>query len=88
MDTTIGKVRRENVKRYLAENPEILNRIEAQIREKISPSENGEDEQLSGAQASVGSMNENDIPDDIADQMDLIDENAPIIDPETGEILD
>ena len=79
---------RENVKRYLAENPEILNRIEAQIREKISPSENGEDEQLSGAQASVGSMNENDIPDDIADQMDLIDENAPIIDPETGEILD
>ena len=33
-------------------------------------------------------MNENDIPDDIADQMDLIDENAPIIDPETGEILD
>lgn len=79
---------RENVKRYLAENPEILNRIEAQIREKISPSENGEDEQLSGAQASVGSMNENDIPDDIADQMDLIDENVPIIDPETGEILD
>ena len=79
---------RENVKRYLAENPEILNRIEAQIREKISPSENGEDEQLSGAQASVGSMNENDIPDDIADQMDIIDENAPIIDPETGEILD
>lgn len=79
---------RENVKRYLAENPEILNRIEAQIREKISPSENGEDEQLSGTQASVGSMNENDIPDDIADQMDLIDENAPIIDPETGEILD
>lgn len=79
---------RENVKRYLAENPEILNRIEAQIREKISPSENGEDEQLSGAQASVGSMNENDIPDDIADQMDLIYENAPIIDPETGEILD
>lgn len=79
---------RENVKRYLTENPEILNRIEAQIREKISPSENGEDEQLSGAQASVGSMNENDIPDDIADQMDLIDENAPIIDPETGEILD
>ena len=79
---------RENVKRYLAENPEILNRIEAQIREKISPSENGEDEQLSGEQASVGSMNENDIPDDIADQMDLIDENAPIIDPETGEILD
>ena len=79
---------RENVKRYLAENPEILNRIEAQIREKISPSENGEDEQLSGAQASVGSMNKNDIPDDIADQMDLIDENAPIIDPETGEILD
>ena len=79
---------RENVKKYLAENPEILNRIEAQIREKISPSENGEDEQLSGAQASVGSMNENDIPDDIADQMDLIDENAPIIDPETGEILD
>lgn len=79
---------RENVKRYLAENPEILNRIEAQIREKISPSENDEDEQLSGAQASVGSMNENDIPDDIADQMDLIDENAPIIDPETGEILD
>ena len=79
---------RENVKRYLAENPEILNRIEAQIREKISPSENGEDEQLSGAQASVGSMNENDIPDDIADQMDLIDENSPIIDPETGEILD
>ena len=79
---------RENVKRYLAENPEILNRIEAQIREKISPSENGEDEQSSGAQASVGSMNENDIPDDIADQMDLIDENAPIIDPETGEILD
>ena len=79
---------RENVKRYLAENPEILNRIEAQIREKISPSENGEDEHSSGAQASVGSMNENDIPDDIADQMDLIDENAPIIDPETGEILD
>lgn len=79
---------RENVKRYLAENPEILNRIEAQIREKISPSENGEDEQLSGVQASVGSMNENDIPDDIADQMDIIDENAPIIDPETGEILD
>ena len=79
---------RENVKRYLAENPEILNRIEAQIREKISPSENGEDEQLSDAQASVGSMNENDIPDDIADQMDLIDENATIIDPETGEILD
>ena len=79
---------RENVKRYLAENPEILNRIEAQIREKISPSENGEDEQSSGAQASVGSMDENDIPDDIADQMDLIDENAPIIDPETGEILD
>ena len=79
---------RENVKRYLAENPEILNRIEAQIREKISPSENGEDEQSSGVQASSGSMNENDIPDDIADQMDLIDENAPIIDPETGEILD
>ena len=79
---------RENVKRYLAENPEILNRIEAQIREKISPSENGEGEQSSGAQASVGSVNENDIPDDIADQMDLIDENAPIIDPETGEILD
>lgn len=79
---------RENVKRYLAENPEILNRIEAQIREKISPSENAEDEQSSGAQASSGSMDENDIPDDIADQMDLIDENAPIIDPETGEILD
>ena len=79
---------RENVKKYLAENPEILNRIEAQIREKISPSENAEDEQSSGAQASVGSMDENDIPDDIADQMDLIDENAPIIDPETGEILD
>lgn len=79
---------RENVKRYLAENPEILNRIEAQIREKISPSENGEGEESSGAQALVGAVNENDIPDDIADQMDLIDENAPIIDPETGEILD
>lgn len=79
---------RENVKKYLAENPEILNRIEAQIREKISPSEGGEEEQASSGQTSGGFMNENDIPDDIADQMDLIDENAPIIDPETGEILD
>lgn len=79
---------RENVKKYLAENPEILNRIEAQIREKISPSEGGEDEQVSSGQTSGGFMDENDIPDDIADQMDLIDENAPIIDPETGEILD
>ena len=78
---------RENVKRYLAENPEILNRIEAQIREKISPSE-GSDEQASNAQDPDAFMNGNDIPDDIADQMDLIDENAPIIDPETGEILD
>ena len=79
---------RENVKKYLAENPEILNRIEAQIREKISPSEGGEEEQASSSQTSGGFMDENDIPDDIADQMDLIDENAPIIDPETGEILD
>ena len=79
---------RENVKRYLAENPEILNRIEAQIREKISPSEGSDDEQSSNAQDPDAFMNENDIPDDIADQMDLIDENAPIIDPETGEILD
>ncbi len=77
---------RENVKKYLAENPEILNRIEAQIREKISPSGNSEEEQTSG-----NLVDENDIPDDIAaqmDDMDLIDENAPIIDPETGEILD
>ncbi len=77
---------RENVKKYLAENPEILNRIEAQIREKISPSGNSEEEQISG-----NLVDENDIPDDIAaqmDDMDLIDENAPIIDPETGEILD
>ncbi len=73
---------RENVKKYLAENPEILNRIEAQIREKISPSGNGEEEQASG------SMNGNGLPEDIADSMDLIDDNAPIIDPETGEILD
>ena len=73
---------RENVKKYLAENPEILNRIEAQIREKISPSGNGEEEQASGP------MNENGLPEDIADSMDLIDDNAPIIDPETGEILD
>lgn len=79
---------RENVKRYLAENSEILNRIEAQIREKISPSEGSDDEQSSNAQDPDAFMNENDIPDDIADQMDLIDENAPIIDPETGEILD
>lgn len=73
---------RENVKKYLAENPEILNRIEAQIREKISPSGNGEEEQASGP------MNENGLPEDIADSMDFIDDNAPIIDPETGEILD
>ena len=78
---------RENVKKYLADNPEILNRIEAQIRESISPSDNDE-QQASGTGLNDDMINENDIPDDIADQMDLIDENAPIIDPETGEILD
>ncbi len=74
---------RENVKRYLAENPEILNKIEAQIREKLSLDEGAEEEKTT-----VNVTGENDLPADIADQMDLIDENAPIIDPETGEILD
>ena len=74
---------RENVKRYLAENPEILNKIEAQIREKLSLDEGAEEEKTT-----VNVTGENDLPADIADQMDLIDENTPIIDPETGEILD
>lgn len=79
---------RENVKKYLADNPEILNRIEAQIRESISPSDADESQQAPVADLNDDIIDENDIPDDIADQMDLIDENAPIIDPETGEILD
>lgn len=79
---------RENVKKYLEDNPEILNRIEAQIRESISPSDADESQQAPVADLNDDIIDENDIPDDIADQMDLIDENAPIIDPETGEILD
>lgn len=72
---------RENVKKYLAENPEILNRIEAQIRECISPSENEEVHQVDD-NIDINSV------DDLPEDMNFIDEDAPIIDPETGEILD
>lgn len=72
---------RENVKKYLAENPEILNRIEAQIRECISPSENEEVQQVDD-NIDINSV------DDLPEDMNFIDEDAPIIDPETGEILD
>lgn len=72
---------RENVKKYLAENPEILNRIEAQIRECISPSENEEVHQVND-NIDINSV------DDLPEDMNFIDEDAPIIDPETGEILD
>ena len=68
---------RENVKKYLEEHPEMLNRMEAQIREKLSPSEKKPEE----APAAPGAAEE--IPDDL----DFF-EDAPVIDPETGEILD
>jgi recombination protein RecA len=61
---------RENVKKYLAENPEVLNRIEAQIREKLSPVENTQQS------AEEPDTSVSDLTDD-----------APVIDPETGEII-
>lgn len=65
---------RENVKRYLAENPEILNRIEAMLMESIRPEPKKEEQE---------ERKENDIfpPEDPADFL-------PQIDPETGEIIE
>ena len=65
---------RENVKRYLAENPEILNRIEAMLMESIRPEPKKEEQE---------ERMENDIfpPEDPADFL-------PQIDPETGEIIE
>lgn len=65
---------RENVKRYLAENPEILNRIEAMLMESIRPESKKEEQE---------ERMENDIfpPEDPADFL-------PQIDPETGEIIE
>lgn len=65
---------RENVKRYLAENPEILNRIEAMLMESIRPEPKKEEQE---------ERMENGIfpPEDPADFL-------PQIDPETGEIIE
>lgn len=68
---------RENVKKYLEEHPEVLNRIEAQIREKINPPAD------KPAEASAPVTGAEEMPDDL----DFL-EDAPVIDPETGEILD
>ncbi|MGN1349370.1 MAG: recombinase RecA [Anaerovoracaceae bacterium] len=68
---------RENVKKYLEEHPEVLNRIEAQIREKINPPAD------KPAEASAPATGAEEMPDDL----DFL-EDAPVIDPETGEILD
>lgn len=67
---------RENVKKYLAANPETLNRIEAQIREKIAPEQNANI-------AQAAAKGEEQLPDNL----DLL-QDEPIIDPETGEIID
>jgi recombination protein RecA len=84
---------RENVKKFLQENPEILNRIEEQIREKLSPSADNNSQQSDTAEKSAiksdegFAENDKNILHDISDSVGLIDEEAPIIDPETGEIL-
>lgn len=66
---------RENVKKYLAENPDILEEIEGLILDTIKPSQ--ED-----AQASKGS-----VPESMNDIDDIPEEDFPVIDPETGEVL-
>ena len=65
---------RENVKRYLAENPEILNRIEAMLMESIRP-EPKKEEQEERMEHGIFP------PEDPADFL-------PQIGPETGEIIE
>ena len=68
---------RENVKKFLEDNPEILSRIESQIREKLLTPPEAENSEDRAEQPGDAIM---------PDGMDFMDE-APIIDPETGEIL-
>lgn len=66
---------RENVKKYLAENPDILEEIENQILDTIKPAQEE-------AQNTKGS-----IPESMNDIDDIPEEDFPVIDPETGEVL-
>jgi recombination protein RecA len=70
--TRIGQGR-ENVKKYLADNPEVLSRIEAQIMESVKPA--AEDAAAKAAE-----------PDDAPE--DAVFMEDPIVDPETGEIIE
>lgn len=78
---------RENVKKYLVENPEIFNKIEAKIRERILA---GTGSQQYGAEAAGADAA--DVPyssdSSMEDMMSMMDEDAPLIDPETGEIFE
>ncbi|MCR4601194.1 MAG: recombinase RecA [Clostridia bacterium] len=66
---------RENVKKYLAENPDILEEIENQILDTIKPAQEE-------AQNTKGN-----IPESMNDIDDIPEEDFPVIDPETGEVL-
>lgn len=71
---------RENVKKYLMENPEILNRIESLLMESLKPKDEEEEKDAKDVK---------DTPQDsglldLDEPMDFL----PQIDPETGEIIE
>ena len=73
---------RENVKKYLEENVDVLNRIEALIREKIEKEK---------AEAAAKKAADKNPPaqgiEDLFMQEGAPEEDFPIIDPETGEVI-
>lgn len=81
--TRIGQGR-ENVKKYLAENPEMLNRIEALLMESLKPkTEDDEDKESKDGKDKKAEKQDSGLLD-LDESMEFL----PQVDPETGEIIE
>ncbi len=87
---------RENVKKYLSENPDVLERIETLLMDSLKssaePSAEGEQEKDEGQEQEQGDQQQPyDVSSDEMDESDVIMSDPadfmPMIDPETGEII-
>ena len=85
---------RENVKKYLAENPDVLNRIESLLKESLQEKEKEEDGKKEGASPAAGNSETAGTVKDISEAAGADDDSDEIlgefvgdIDPQTGEIL-
>ncbi len=82
---------RENVKKYLAENPEALNRIEALLMESLKQEKQDKDKKAEkqGEGAESAGVKSEDAADAVegTEESSLQEDFIQEIDPDTGEIL-